>query len=135
MVEKLEGELAAYEQVNNLTVSLSDITNTAPPAAHAQPGQSPTHSHHRSRSSASGGSLGSITKSLLSSMTKMMSYLRQSEIQLKGEVAVRVQMLQTMTEQQNLMDTLTAVSRTPLICGIVCIGDLYTESYCTIHRT
>ena len=126
MVEKLEGELAAYEQVNNLTVSLSDITNTAPPAAHAQPGQSSAHSHHRSRSSASGGSLGSITKSLLSSMTKMMSYLRQSEIQLKGEVAVRVQMLQTMTEQQNLMDTLTAVSRTPLICGIVCIGDLYT---------
>ena len=126
MVEKLEGELAAYEQVNNLTVSLSDITNTAPPAAHAQPGQSPTHSHHRSRSRASGGSLGSITKSLLSSMTKMMSYLRQSEIQLKGEVAVRVQMLQTMTEQQNLMDTLTTVSRTPLICGIVCIGDLYT---------
>ena len=48
-------------------------------------------------------------------MTKMMSYLRQSEVQLKGEVAVRVQMLQTMTEQQNLMDTLTAVSRTPLI--------------------
>ena len=126
MVEKLEGELAAYEQANNLTVSLSDITNTAPPPAHSQPGQSPTHSHHRSRSSASGGSLGSITKSLLSSMTKMMSYLRQSEIQLKGEVAVRVQMLQTMTEQQNLMDTLTAVSRTPLICSIVCISDLYT---------
>ena len=32
MVEKLEGELAAYEEANNLTtVSLSDITNATPP--------------------------------------------------------------------------------------------------------
>ena len=111
MVEKLEHELAAYEEASNLTVSLSDITNTPQ-------NQSPTH--HRPRS---GGSLGSITKSLLSSMTKMMSYLRQSEVQLKGEVAVRVQMLQTMTEQQNLMDSLTAVSRTHLISNLVYISE------------
>ena len=116
MVEKLEGELAAYEEANNLTVSLSDITNTPQ-------GQSSPHGHHRSRT---GGSLGSITKSLLSSMTKMMSYLRQSEVQLKGEVAVRVQMLQTMTEQQNLMDSLTAVSKTPLISDLACNSDLQT---------
>ena len=117
MVEKLEGELAAYEEANNLTtVSLSNITNTIPPPSTSR-AQSPTpsHGHHRLRGGS--GSLGSITKSLLLSMTKMMSYLRQSEVQLKGEVAVRVQMLQTMTEQQNLMDTLTAVSRTPLISG------------------
>lgn len=109
MVEKLEHELTAYEEANDLSISLNDITNMPE-------NQSP--SHHKPRSS---GSLGSITKSLLSSMTKMMSYLRQSEVQLKGEVAVRVQMLQTMTEQQNLMDSLTAVSRTPLISGSVCI--------------
>jgi hypothetical protein len=61
-------------------------------------------------------------------MTKMMSYLRQSEVQLKGEVAVRVQMLQTMTEQQNLMDTLTAVSRTPLIISIlVCVINKFSD--------
>ena len=118
MVEKLEGELAAYEEANNLTtVSLSDITNTTPPPSSISQLQSPTPSHGHHRPKSSSGSLGSITKSLLLSMTKMMSYLRQSEVQLKGEVAVRVQMLQTMTEQQNLMDTLTAVSRTPLISG------------------
>ena len=96
-VEELEEELAAYERSKNLAVSLSDITNTPP-----------TTTQHKSGSS---GSLGSVTKSLLSSMTRMMSYLRQSEVQLKGEVAVRVQLLQTMTEQQNLMDSLTAVSK------------------------
>ena len=34
----------------------------------------------------------------------------QSEVQLKGEVAVRNQLLHAMGEQQNLMDALTAVS-------------------------
>ena len=34
----------------------------------------------------------------------------QSEIQMKGEVAVRSQLLSAMAEQQNLMDALTAVS-------------------------
>ena len=34
----------------------------------------------------------------------------QSEVQLKGEVAVRNQLLHAMAEQQNLMDALTAVS-------------------------
>ena len=129
MVEKLEGELTAYEEANNLTASLNDITNTPPP----QRSQSPAHGHHRPRASPSRGSLGNITKSLLSSMTKMMSYLRQSEVQLKGEVAVRVQMLQTMTEQQNLMDTLTAVSRTPLISDLFCICGLHV--CCKYDRT
>lgn len=92
MVEELERELAIYEKSST---SLNDITN------------SPDSTHHKLKN---GGTLSSITKSLLSSMTKMMSYLRQSEVQLKGEVAVRVQLLQTMTEQQNLMDSLTAVS-------------------------
>jgi hypothetical protein len=132
MVKKLEGELAAYEEANNLTaVSLSDITNSTPPPPQLQ-GHTPSHGHHRPRSSASGGLLGSITKTLLSSMTKMMSYLRQSEVQLKGEVAVRVQMLQTMTEQQNLMDTLTAVSRTPLISSF---SEFYIEFCCKCDRT
>ena len=101
MVENLEREVTDYEEASNVTMSLSDITNTP-----QSQNLSPTH---HSRNS---GSLGSMTKSLLLSMTKMMSYLRQSEVQLKGEVAVRVQMLQTMTEQQNLMDSLTAVSWT-----------------------
>ena len=100
MVQELEKELGAYERSNNLTLALDDITNTSI----QQSNQS------KPKSNSGGGSLGSITKSLLSSMTKMMSYLRQSEVQLKGEVAVRVQLLQTMTEQQNLMDSLTAVS-------------------------
>ena len=100
MVQELEKELGAYERSNNLTLALDDITNTSI----QQSNQS------KPKSDSGGGSLGSITKSLLSSMTKMMSYLRQSEVQLKGEVAVRVQLLQTMTEQQNLMDSLTAVS-------------------------
>ena len=125
MVQKLEDELAAYEESNNLTVSLSDITNTPPPQ-----NQSPTHKPRNS------GSLGSITKSLLSSMTKMMSYLRQSEVQLKGEVSVRIQMLQTMTEQQNLMDSLTAVSMTPLIndwCALYGVCDLLKLLMYNVH--
>lgn len=39
-----------------------------------------------------------------------MHYLRQSEVQLKGEVAIRGQFLQTLHEQQDLMDVLTTVS-------------------------
>ena len=39
-----------------------------------------------------------------------MYVLFQSEVQLKGEVAVRNQLLHAMAEQQNLMDALTAVS-------------------------
>ena len=95
MVEELEGQLAAYENSNNLSAPLGDITNTPGPA------------HNKAKG---GGPLGNVTRSLLSSMTRMMSYLRQSEVQLKGEVAVRNQILQTMTEQQNLMDSLTTVS-------------------------
>ena len=44
-----------------------------------------------------------------------MYVLFQSEVQLKGEVAVRNQLLHAMAEQQNLMDALTAVS-VLLIC-------------------
>ena len=43
-------------------------------------------------------------------MQRMMQYLRQSEMQLKGEVVIRGQFLQTLNEQQDLMDVLTAVS-------------------------
>ena len=38
-------------------------------------------------------------------------FVFQSEVQLKGEVAVRNQLLHAMAEQQNLMDALTAVSK------------------------
>lgn len=51
-----------------------------------------------------------ITTALLTSVTKIAHYLRDSEAQLKGEVEVRGVLLQTMTEQQNLMDALTSVS-------------------------
>ena len=107
MVEDLDRELAAYEKSNDLSLPLGDITNT------------PDTSQHRAKSS--GGSLGNVTRSLLSSMTRMMAYLRQSEVQLKGEVAVRTQILQTMTEQQNLMDSLTTVSW--------CDPHLHTHTY------
>ena len=101
MVQELEKELSAYERSNNLSLPLDDITNSP---------QLTTTKSQSTKQRNNGGSLNNITNSLLSSMTKMMSYLRQSEVQLKGEVAVRVQLLQTMTEQQNLMDSLTDVS-------------------------
>ena len=45
----------------------------------------------------------------------------QSEVQLKGEVAVRNQLLHAMGEQQNLMDALTAVSiYPPLVASCYC---------------
>ena len=45
----------------------------------------------------------------------------QSEIQLKGEVEVRNQLLHAMAEQQNLMDALTAVS--------LCIYNTHTHTH------
>ena len=47
--------------------------------------------------------------SLLGSVQKMMLYLHQSEVQLKGEVAIRGHFLQTLHEQQDLVDALTTV--------------------------
>ena len=38
-------------------------------------------------------------------------YILQSERQLEGEMLLRGQLLQTMSDQQNLMDALTSVSR------------------------
>ncbi len=55
--------------------------------------------------------LMAITSTLLTSVTKITRYLQVSEAQLRGEVEVRGHLLQTMTEQQNLMDALTSVSR------------------------
>lgn len=114
MVHALEQELVAYEESNGLSASLNDITN------------SPDSSRYKVKN---GGTLGGVTKSLLISMTKMMAYLRQSDIQLKGEVAVRVQLLQTMTEQQNLMDSLTAVSS--IITVSVCLSKIAIQ--CSTH--
>lgn len=54
-----------------------------------------------------GGLDEDVVVSLLQSVKQQ---LEQSERQLMGEVAVRGQFLQTLADQQDLMDTLTAVS-------------------------
>ena len=61
----------------------------------------------------------------------------QSEIQLKGEVAVRNQLLHAMAEQQNLMDALTAVSSHSahllLLLLTICVHG-YSEGCCEAPR-
>lgn len=52
------------------------------------------------------------TDAVVSLLRGVRQHLEQSEIQLMGEVTVRGQVLQTLTDQQDLMDTLTAVSET-----------------------
>ena len=53
------------------------------------------------------GTLSGLTASLLTSITKLAHYLKESEVQLKGEVAWRDQRLNTMNDQQNLREALT----------------------------
>ncbi len=74
--------------------------------------QVPTSSHGPSHGSQTAGpqSLDKVVETLVSSVRRMVHYLHQSEVQLKGEVAIRGQFLQTLHEQQDLMDVLTAVS-------------------------
>ena len=59
--------------------------------------------------------MNKVMGSLLGSVKRVVQYLEQSELQLKGEVAVRGQFIQTLDEQQNLMDALAAVSNILLV--------------------
>ena len=98
LVQDLERELSEYER-----------TTGYPP----HPPPSSSSSPHQP------GTLGGLTASLLRSVTRLAHYLRHSEVQLRGEVAVRGQLLHTMTEQQNLMDALTTVRLLCTVC--VCV--------------
>ena len=90
LIEELNRELSTYEiAASHAPVSASSSSST-----------SHTHSSHSSE----------VTGPLVDSVQRMMHYLHQSETQLKGEVAIRGQFLQTLNEQQDLMDVLTAVS-------------------------
>ena len=95
---ELDRELHEYEKATSYPVPLDTNENHSRPKV-------------TSRGTKTSGTLSGITISLLSSVRKMTHYLKQSEVQLKGEIAVRGQLLQTMTEQQNLMETLTTVSK------------------------
>ena len=59
----------------------------------------------------------------------------QSEVQLKGEVAVRNQLLHAMAEQQNLMDALTAVSVlfTLYMYMYMCLWSVYIHVHVHVH--
>ena len=88
----LESELSLYER------ALSPSDSAPPPSTHPE------------NLKEGGASWPEIMGSLLHAVRKMMQHLRQSELQLRGEVAIRGQFLQTLHEQQDLMDVLTAVS-------------------------
>ncbi|XP_068675307.1 uncharacterized protein [Montipora foliosa] len=81
MVEELETEIAAYESETG-----------------------------RQRTQASGTvseSFSGYTASLITAVTKLMSYLKESEIQRKAELIMREQILQGFEEQRALVDALT----------------------------
>ncbi len=103
LVQDLEHELITYER------------STSEPAESHAPSSSVPHPHGASGSGGGGGSLFKFMGSLLGSAKRMMQYLRQSETQLKGEVAIRTQFLRTLHEQQDLMDAITSVSLKALI--------------------
>ena len=94
LVHDLEQEMLLYER-----------TTLEPAAGSYAPPSKP-----RPYSNSGGGSLFKFMGSLLGSSKRMMQYLRQSDTQLKGEVAIRNQFLRTLHEQQDLMDAITAVS-------------------------
>lgn len=83
MVGKLELELEDYEDISGKHFSVEKPTTFQ------------------------AGTLSGLTASLLTSITKLAHYLKESEVQLKGEVALRDQLLNTMNDQQNLMEALT----------------------------
>ena len=97
-IGELEQELNGYEES-----IASGSTSHAHPTAEPRP--PPGHD-----------SWSETLGALLVCMRRMMQYLLQSEVQLKGEVAIRGQFLQALHEQQDLMDVLTAVS--PWLHGV-----------------
>lgn len=103
----MDQELTAYEAVESTTAA----PLTSDPSGHtSHPPSGPSDVSEAGRHG--GGEVGwaGVMGSLVGVVRKLMGHLRQSEVQLKGEVAVRAQFLQTLHEQQDLMDVLTAVS-------------------------
>ncbi|XP_078354635.1 uncharacterized protein LOC144639223 isoform X2 [Oculina patagonica] len=82
MVEELETEVAAYEyETGRQQTKLS--------------------------SPSMAGSFSGYTASLITAVTKLMGYLKESEIQRKAEMVMREQVLQGFEEQRALVDALT----------------------------
>ena len=102
----MEQELELYEE-------------TVPPSTSGSTDH--THSGSEGRGALDGCG-DEVVGTLVRGVKRLMGHLRQSEVQLRGEVAVRTHFLHTLQEQQDLMDVLTAVREcTVLICPHCCV--------------
>lgn len=101
LVHGLDQELAAHKRSVTKISSSSSLMSSMKHTSAEVPSSPPA-----------GGGKGLGTEAVFSLLRDVKQQLEHSQSQLMGEVEVRGQFLQTLTDQQDLMDTLTAVSMT-----------------------